>query len=183
MKPDHKLTTGQIVDLLKKEKEEEENLRASIRSTMNIYITILVAIMGATATLISTRSSSLGSPWLGAVLLLAGTLVLIIAYVGEKHYFSDYRRQAESIVQQAKLEDLLGMDDPDVYPLSGYWKGESLLPQSFVQSRSRFEHSQDFVNWFVKATDYKIAKVLYRAFMAAGIALIIISILAFCGVV
>ena len=37
MKPDHKLTTGQIVDLLKKEKEEEENLRASIRSTMNIY--------------------------------------------------------------------------------------------------------------------------------------------------
>ncbi len=31
--------------------------------------------------------------------------------------------------------------------------------------------------------DYKIAKVLYRAFMAAGIALIIISVLAFCGVV
>ena len=59
MKPDHKLTTDHLVDLLKKEKEEEENLRASIRSTMNIYITILVAVMGATATLITTQSRGL----------------------------------------------------------------------------------------------------------------------------
>lgn len=182
MNQDHKLSTNELVELLKKEREEEHNLRASIRSTMNIYITILVAMLGGVITILSTRSEAMSRSWLGVILLLCGILVCTISFIGIMHYKSDYRRQAESIVQQAKLEDILGMDDPKVYRLSKYWVGESLLPESFVNSRKRYKNSQEFVNWFVKATDFKFAKVLYYAFIFMGIALIVISILSFCNV-
>ena len=177
MNPNYKLTTSELVELLKKEMEEEQNLRSSIRSTMNIYITILVAMLGGVITILSTRSETMSGLWLGVILLLCGILVCTISFVGIRHYRSDYRRQAESIVQQAKLEDILGMDDPKVYPLSKYWLGESLLPESFVNSRKRYKNSQEFVNWFIKETDFKFAKVLYYAFILIGIALFVLGIL------
>lgn len=175
-----KMTTAEIVELLKMEIREEEHLRSSARSTMNIYLTIMIAILGGTVTILS--AGNLSDLWLGIVWVLSGILVFSIAYVGLRHFYSDYLRQAEAIVQEAKLEDVLGMSDPEAYPLSAYWKGESLLPESFIKSRKMFEHSQDFATWLTKDTDFRFVKVLYYMFMMIGLAFVTFGILSLCGV-
>lgn len=178
----HEMETTHLLDLLKTEIREEQNLRSAIRTTMNIYVTILVAILGGLATLVATTYSNTSHTLIGILLLLGGVLVFFIAFAAIKHYISDYRRQAEAIVQEAKLEDLLGMDDAAIYPLNQYWKGESLLPQSFLDSRRRFASSQDFVEWIVSDTDIKIARTLYYVFMASGVMVAILGILSIIGV-
>ena len=179
-KGDYKMTTTEIVELLKMEVREEEHLRSSARSTMNIYLTIMIAILGGTVTILS--AGSLSDLWLGIVWVLSGLLLCFIAYVGLRHIYSDYLRQAEAIVQEAKLEDVLGMSDPNAYPLSSYWEGESLLPESFIESRKEFKHSQDFATWIAKDTDFRFVRVLYCLFIVIGIVFVTLGILSFCGV-
>lgn len=173
----YRMDASQILELLKTEIREEQNLRSAIRTTMNIYVTILVAILGGLATLTATTYSTINHTLMGILLILGGILVFFIAYAALKHYISDYRRQAETIVQEAKMEDLLGMDDDSRYPLNAYWEGETLLPQSFLESRKRFSSSKDFVDWFVSSTDIKIARTLYSVFMASGIAVFVIGVM------
>lgn len=176
-KPLYKMETPEVVELLKTQITEEQNLRTTIRSTMNIYITLLVAIMGGIITLIATTYGTMDKVILGCILVLAGIVVFFIALAALKHFRSDYIRQSEAIVQQAKLEDILGISNPQAYPLRAYWQGESLLPQSFLEARSKFNHSQDFVNWLSDTTDLKIARLLYSVFMSVGCAISIFGIL------
>lgn len=173
----YKMDASQILELLKTEIREEENLRSAIRTTMNIYVTILIAILGGIATLTATTYSNINHTLLGILLSLGGILVFFIAYAALKHYISDYRRQAETIVQEAKLEDLLGMADASRYSLKAYWKGEALLPHSFIESRKRFDSSKDFVEWFISATDTKIARILYFVFLVIGIAIFFLGLI------
>ena len=169
--------TSEILELLKTQITEEQNLRTTIRSTMNIYITLLVAVLGGIVTLVATTYGALDSGILGCILILAGIVVFFIALAALKHFRSDYLRQSEAIVQEAKLEDILGMSNPHVYPLHEYWKGETLLPQSFLEARSKFEHSHDFVNWLTRTTDLKIARIVYSVFMAVGCAIAVFGVL------
>ena len=143
---------------------------------MNIYITILVTILGGLATLVSVSFNSLSHSLIGIVLLFGGVIVFFVAFAANKHYISGFRRQAEAIVQEAKLENLLGMDDPTAYSLRGLWEGESLIPGSFLRTRKRFENSDDFVNWFLEETDTNITRVLYLMFMIVGITIFVIGI-------
>ena len=171
----YKMDTAQLVDLLKTEIREEDSIRSSIRTTMNIYITMLVAIMGGLATLIAKPYET----WdyrIGIVLLLGGIIVFVVAFVALKHYKSGFRRQVEAIVQEAKLESLLDMDNPEAYPLKRYWKGESLLPSSFIETREQFDNSQDFIKWMVSNTDVKIAQLLYGLFMIIGSAVAVFGV-------
>ena len=48
------METPEIIELLKTQIQEEQNLRTTIRSTMNIYITLLVAILGGIVTLVAS---------------------------------------------------------------------------------------------------------------------------------
>lgn len=174
---EHLMDTQQLLDLLKTEKREEESIRSSIRTTMNIYVTMLVTILGGLATLVSISFNNLNHGLLGVFLILGGIIVFFVALAANKHYISGFRRQAETIVQEAKLENLLGIDDPSAYPLRDLWEGESLIPESFLKTRKRFQNSSDFVNWFLKETDTNIARVLYLMFMIVGIAIIVIGML------
>ena len=169
----HIMDTQQLLELLKTEIREEDNIRSSIRTTMNIYVTMLVAILGGLATLVSISYNSLDHRPLGIFLILGGIIVFFVALAALKHYISGFRRQAEAIVQEAKIENLLGMYDPTTYPLKGLWEGEALIPESFLRTRKQFQNSQDFVNWFLVETDSKIARILYIMFMTVGIAIFI----------
>lgn len=175
--PLHKMETPEIIELLKTQIQEEQNLRTTIRSTMNIYITLLVAILGGIVTLVASTYGTIDRVVLGTILILSGTVVFFIALAALKHFRSDYLRQSEAIVQEAKLEDILGMSNPNAYPLREYWKGETLLPQSFLESRSMFEHSQDFVDWLTKTTDLRIARIVYSVFMGVGCVISVFGIL------
>ena len=172
-----RMETPEILELLKTQIREEQNLRTTIRSTMNIYITLLVAILGGIVTLVATTYGTIDKVVLGCILILAGIVVFFIALAAYKHFRSDYIRQSEAIVQEAKLEDILGMSNPKAYPLREYWKGETLLPQAFLESRSKFEHSQDFVEWLSDTTDLKIAKMVYSVFMGVGCAISVFGVL------
>ena len=167
-KPLYVMGMEQLLDLLKAKIREEESIRSSIRTTMNIYITVLIAVLGGLATLVAKTSENDNHTLTSIFLIIGGIIVITVAYVALQHFISGYRRQIEAIVQEAKLESTLGMDSSTCYPLKSYWKGESLLPTSFIETRNRFESSQGFVDWMVSNTDVKIAKVLYRAFIAVG---------------
>ena len=173
----YKMETSEILELLKTQISEEQNLRTTIRTMMNIYITLLVAVLGGIVTLVDTSYGALDPVILGGILILAGIVVFFIALAALKHFRSDYLRQSEAIVQEAKLEDILGMSNPQAYPLHEYWKGETLLPQSFLESRSQFEHSQEFVNWLTRTTDLRIAKIVYSVFMAVGCVISVFGVL------
>ena len=171
------MNSDQLLELLKAEIREEDSIRSSIRTTMNIYITMLVAILGGLATLVSKNYQNPNHILLGLVLLFGGIIVVAVAYVALQHYISGFRRQVEAIVQEAKLESLLGMDKPEEHPLTNYWKGESLLPESFLQTRQQFEKSSEFVKWMVDNTDVKIARLLYWMFMAGGFIVSVVGII------
>ena len=169
----------QILDLLKAVIREEESIRSSIRTTMNIYITVLIAVLGGLATLVARTYDNQSHLPAGIFLIIGGIIVITVAYVALRHFTSGYRRQIEAIVQEAKLESILGMDVPENYPLKSYWKGESLLPTSFIETRNRFENSQAFVDWMVSNTDVRIAKELYWTFMIVGMLVIVFGIIFF----
>lgn len=173
-----KMNTDQLLQLLKEAYHEEEVIRSTIRSTMNIYVTLLISILGGMVTLISIIGSSMDNRMLCAMILILGSLIEIcISWVAYRHYISDYRRQAEAIVQQAKLEDVLGMTDVENYKLRGYWQGEPLLPNNFIQTRKSSPTSAEFVKWFMCNTDSRIALRLYSCFIMIGSVLLAIGIL------
>ena len=179
-----KLNTDQLLQLLKKAHHEEEVIRATIRSTMNIYITLLVSILGGMITLMSIINPSINNSLLCSItLIFGGVIEICISYAAYKHYISDYRRQAEAIVQQAKLEDILGMTNTKNFKLNGYWQGESLLPNSFIKTRKMNSTSDEFVEWFMRYTDPGIARLLYSCFFVIGTILLSIGILVCCNVI
>ena len=102
----YKMDTSHILDLLKTEIRREEGIRSSINTTMSIYVTMLIAILGGLATLVSKTYESFDHKPLGLFLILGGLIVIFVALAALKHYVSGYRRQAESIVQEAKLKIL-----------------------------------------------------------------------------
>jgi len=180
-----KLTNQQLITLLIEYYHQEDGIRQSIRSTMNIYTTILVTLIGGVFTIASvlTHGSSGHSVlFAGVLLMLGGIIEICIAIVGYKHYLSGFRRQAETIVQQAKVESLLEFPNNDLYGQSYYWKGESFLPESFLERRKKYKTSGEFVNWFLKESDSRLAKVLYSVFALAGITILVLGILVAFGI-
>ena len=63
-----RMETPEILELLKTQIREEQNLRTTIRSTMNIYITLLVAILGGIVTLVATTYGTIDKVVLGCYL-------------------------------------------------------------------------------------------------------------------
>jgi hypothetical protein len=180
-----KLTNQQLITLLIEYYHQEDGIRQSIRSTMNIYTTILVTLIGGVFTITSVLShGSAGQSVLfaGILLMIGGIIEICIAIVGYKHYHSGFRRQAETIVQQAKIESLLEFPNSDLYAQSYYWEGESILPESFLKRRRMYQTSEDFVNWFLRESDSRLAKVLYSVFVFAGIIILVLGVLVAFGI-
>ncbi len=172
-----KINTDQLLLLLKDAKHEEQQIRTAIRSTMNIYITLLVSIIGGIITILSIVGFAEQNRPICALILILGSLIdVCISHVAYRHYISDYKRQAETIVQQAKLEDVLGLTNGELYQLKTYWQGESLLPNNYVQIRKNSLSSDKFVEWFMENTDVGIARLLYTSFQVIGVLLFVMGV-------
>lgn len=161
-----RLTNEELLQLLHKAIDEEIELRNTLRSTMNTYITLILSIIAGVLTISSVSSVAIIMP---LAFVLGGILCCYVSLVGFQHYKSDYIRQVECIVEQAKLQDILGLTDPMVYRMRTYWKGESLLPESFIRTRKECKTSEEFIKWFVKYTDTKWVRVLYICFVVLGV--------------
>lgn len=163
-----RLTNEELLQLLHKAIDEEIELRNTLRGTMSTYITLMLSIIAGVLTISSISNVAIIMP---LSFVIGGILCGYVALVGYQHYKSDYIRQVECIVEQAKLQDILGLTDGEVYSMRTYWKGESLLPESFLQTRKACKSSEEFIRWFVKYTDTKWVKILYICFMVLGIIL------------
>lgn len=162
-----RLNKSELLQLLQSAVQEEIELRNTIRSTMNSYITLLCSIVAAILTISSfTLSETFIKP---ITFVIGGLICSIISLVGYKHYKSDYVRQIETIVAQAKLQDVLGLTNGSLYPMNTYWKSESLLPQNFIETRKISKTSKEFVDWFIKNTDTKWIRLMYSCFFAIGL--------------
>lgn len=170
------LTNDQLLGLLANAEDSEKELRNALRTTMSTYISLLISIPGGILALASFAGNALVAP---LAFLLGGVMEIVIAVVAHFHYCSDYRRQVECIVEQAKLQDILGMTDLNCYRLQEYWKEESLLPESFIRTRKKAETSDEFVEWFMKNTDVKLSKWLYTCFGVIGAAFVCVGVLSF----
>lgn len=169
-----RLTNDQLILLLQSAYDEEKEIRNALRSTMNTYITILIAVLGGVLTIASFTSQK---PIFCSALCIAGIVEIFVSVVAYMHYRSDYQRQVEAIVEQAKIEQVLGLTDEEFYQLNDYWKGEALIHENFLRARRKFETSSEFTDWFMKNTDVKIARCLYMCFTAIGTAIVIIGFL------
>ena len=175
----NRLSQTELLQLLQFSSQEEIEIRNTLRSTLNTYTTLLCSII---AGILTISSISNPTPLLQSLaLIIGGVVTCCISFVGYRHYKSDYVRQIESIVSQAKLQDILGITDPSLYKLSTYWKGESLLPASFIETRTQCKTSEEFISWFIKNTDVKYIKLLFSCFFSIGIFVFFVGILFFIG--
>ncbi len=143
---------------------------------MNVYITLLITIPAGVMTICSLTVSLMQIFII--TFIIGGALEIIISVIAFEHFKSDYIRQGEIIVNQAKLEDIIGLCSND-YITKNYWVGETILPKSFIKTRSRFINSEDFLNWFKKSNDIKISKILYLCFSIIEIVFIVIGVIIF----
>lgn len=169
-----RLTTEELLQLLHFSSQEEIELRNTLRSTMNTYVTLLCSIIAGVLTISSLSAST---PYIQPIAFIVGGIVCCcISFVGYRHYKSDYVRQIESIVSQAKLQDILGLTDPELYKMKTYWLTESLLPSNFIKTRKQCKNSDEFVNWFIKNTDTKYVRLLYSCFFVIGLSVSAIGV-------
>lgn len=176
---DEILGKDDLLQLLQASVTCETEIRNTLRDTMSTYITLLCSIVAGILAISSISTVRLIMPLSFA---FGGIIVSWISIVGYQHYKSDYTRQIEEIVEQAKLQDLLGLTDPNMYRLRTYWTKESLLPQSFVETRRACKTSKDFVTWFMKNTDTRWVRSLYICFGVIGAVFAVLGCLLLFGV-
>lgn len=152
----------------------ENQLRVSVRNTLKFYTTTLLSVTGGTFFISKDIDDSMIR---AAIFVIGGILVVALSIIGYLHYKSDYRRQVEQIVVQAKVEDQLNFTSK--YQGKNYWQNEALVPNLYIQTRKRYEGSDGFINWFLEATDTKIMKIFYALFFICGSTLFLLGVFIF----
>lgn len=146
----------------------ENQLRNSVRNTLKFYTTTLLSVMGGTF-FISKDIDEITIK--AAIFFIGGILVSALSIIGFIHYKSDYRRQVEQIVVQAKVEDQLDFTSTYKYRGKNYWEKESLVPNIYIKTRKSHELSDGFINCFLKGTDMKLMKYFFTLFSICGVTL------------
>lgn len=166
----------QLVQLLIETQKTENDIRNISRSTANIYTTIMISILGG---VILFADSKLNGIVHHMGFILGGLIVGAISLVAYFHFKSDFRRQVEMMVVQAKLEDILGFSDSKEYPLKKYWKNEPLIPLSYLHTRMKSKSSNEFVIEIMKMSDLRVIRLFYFVFFLSGLAMLVYGVALF----
>lgn len=161
-----------LVRLLFEQIKLENTLRNTARTTMNFYSTLLLSLTGGILIILKDLKESI---LFNMCFTIGGLCLIVISIMAGYHYKSDYRRQIESITIQAKLEDVLGLTNVSKYQTT-YWNHEPIIPLLYVNTRSKYESSSDFVESFVKGTDMSYIRIYYSVFTFIGICYFIFGI-------
>ena len=164
-----KLEKDDIFKLYLDVRKEEREIRSQKHQALSIYVTLLTALTGGGIFL-----SNINNDVNIYGYFLIGIVEILISLVAYKHYKSTFLRQAECMSVQAKLEQLLEIDNPDSYSLR-YWEGEAIIPQLYVETRKKCDNSKQFIKSLLKFADLRFIKILCLTFSLIGVTYIIFA--------
>ena len=130
--------------LLEMTRDDEHTSLDAHHKRVAFYSSLISAILAATV-----AGAMRADTWLHYLLLLVGpVLVFSLATIARDGTFRFYQRFLEAVTTRAKLDQSLGLTDPDLLPRpdTGYWLNESLVPPRYLKSRSDVTGSQEFID-------------------------------------
>ncbi len=113
-------------------------------------------------------------------LILVPILLFVILNYTKKVLFRSYQRFLECISNRAKIEQLLGLHKTDTMNEKQYWLNEPLIPTRYIESRSNFSSSSEFISHYSKKGVYSsYSKSLTIMQFICGIIIVMLILLFF----
>ena len=155
---------------------EEHFFLESHQNRIKFYSSILSAIIIATiAGVINSKEE-----WHLLFLLIGPLIVLFVASIAKDGTFRMYQRFLESITMRAKIEHDLNLTEKrnDNEELGWYIK-ESIVPPRHQTGRSKFNSTEEFINYHKNKGYHNSTRKLFRSFQFISALLLLVITIAY----
>lgn len=168
------LQASEIISLYQLIAEEERAFLEAHQTRVKFFTTIVTAILAATIAGVTKVSV-----WYYIAILGIGPLLAIaVAWIAIKGTNRLYWRWLWSITIRAKLEQRLGLTEPQHVPVKpgSYWSAEPIVSPKHIESRQKCTTSVEFFERFKHAGYNHWTKCLFLGFICiSGILLVAMS--------
>lgn len=147
--------------------KRENELRDKWRNSLKFYITTILTILTGAVVYINFIDSAMYSR----------VFIIIISLIAMLHFKLDYKYQMEILTIQIKIEDMLGLSNPEKCCNKHRWKGEALLPKSYYKNKKDTESSDVFVRKMSSIRKINYYSMLYYVFVLLGIVIVLIGLI------
>lgn len=151
--------------------KRENEIRTRWRNSFNVYITMLLSFISAIILIANFASNYDNICFIGG-----GILVVFLSIIAFLHFKLDYKYQMELLSIQAKIEDLLGLTDPNKVKLPLRWENEALLPKWYYANKNEKSSTENFINTLCSIKRINGYSFVYLVFVLVGISLIVLGI-------
>lgn len=115
-----------------------------------------------------------------APLVIVPLLVIFTSHYGKLGVRSLYVRMLETIATRAKLEQILGLTEPqDSKKAGAYWAREAIVNTRYIESRQKYLSSQEFIQQGASRGFQKTIGNIFTLFqimaLVLGLVLVVIS--------
>ena len=150
--------------------KRENEIRARWRSSLNVYLTMLLSFISAIILIANFASKYANICFVGG-----GILVICISILALLHFRLDYKYQMEILSIQAKIEDLLGLTDSTKVDLPLRWENEALLPDWYYSNKNSKSSTTIFVKSLCSIKRINGYTFFYIVFVLFGVGLIVLG--------
>lgn len=154
--------------------KRENELRDKWRNSLKFYITTILTIFTGAVVYINFIDSAMYSR---VFIMCIGLFIIIISLIAMLHFKLDYKYQMEILTIQIKIEDMLGLSNPEKCCNKHRWKGEALLPKSYYENKKDTESSDIFVRKMSSIRKINYYSMLYYVFVLLGIVIVLIGLI------
>ena len=151
---------------------EEQYFLKEHQSRIAFFTSIISVLIGATLYGITQVTE-----WYHPIaLLVAPIMIYAISNLAIRGSFRFYQRFVEAVMIKAKIDQRLELTRKDWTNINlpiTYWQNEPLIPERYINARSKSSSSADFYNEVAHGGYHKYAKWLFYTFQVLSIALLI----------
>ena len=152
--------------------KRENEIRDKWRNSLKFYVTTILTILTGTVVYVNFIKSTMYSRFF---IMCIGFLIIIIGLIAMLHFKLDYKYQMEILSIQIKIEDMLGLSDPEKCRNKHRWSGEALLPKSYYDNFKKTNSSDDFVKKMSRMREIYCYNLFYNVFVLLGIIIVFIG--------
>ena len=157
-------------------KDDEKAMIELLHGNLKFFSGVIVTLIGSGVLFFSALiKDGKIEPFIAAtILIIFGLFVIGFSHLGNMASKSVYRRQLESIVKRAKIEDLFDLANSSIYGGKIYWKEEGLILSRYLEDKLGYDpyyeepitnnktsSSKDFVEERLSQGFMKVTKRLF----------------------
>ena len=159
---DRQLDTQALLKAYELTINEEHRFLTAHQTHAAFYAGVVTALVAGTGAGLFNATE-----WFHFAFLLSGPALAVgVCAIAVQGLRRQYQRFLEAVTVRAKLESLLGFTTLTV--TSSYWAGESLIPVRYVNSRTAFTSSKEFVSMNLNRGANGVSAIFFRCLAGAS---------------